>query len=202
MNVTMESFLKDEGDSGQGKSRRECNRLLSKPLTTRELLKRGASAKLKGRGDTRRGIIIFCSLFIFRFNFIDGDHGDHLSSSWRQWERASRPLQRKRVSGKDTEGNDDRKAKGRETKEREKGKGETKAGRTDAANLHAGARKGAEGGLATRAGGLALVATSAADLDVQRSDADLLAALSDVLRGKHRRVGRGLVTISLDLHAT
>lgn len=44
--------------------------------------------------------------------------------------------------------------------------------------------------------------TSGTDLDVEGSDADLLAAGSDILGSQHGSVGRGLVTISLDLHAT
>ena len=44
--------------------------------------------------------------------------------------------------------------------------------------------------------------TSGADLDVQSVDAQLLAAGGDVLGSQHGSVGRGLVTIGLDLHAT
>ena len=47
----------------------------------------------------------------------------------------------------------------------------------------------------------ALRTTSGADLDVQGSDAELLAALSDVLGRQHGSVGRGLVAVGLDLHA-
>lgn len=43
--------------------------------------------------------------------------------------------------------------------------------------------------------------TSSPDLDVQRSDAQLLAAGSDILRSQHGSVGRRLVTVRLDLHA-
>lgn len=43
---------------------------------------------------------------------------------------------------------------------------------------------------------------SGTDLDVQAVDAKLLASGSDVLGSQHGSVGRGLVTISLDLHAT
>lgn len=44
--------------------------------------------------------------------------------------------------------------------------------------------------------------TSGPDLDVEGSDAELLAAGSDVLGSQHGGVGRGLVTVGLDLHAT
>ncbi len=47
-----------------------------------------------------------------------------------------------------------------------------------------------------------LTATRAADLDVQGSDADLLAALCHVLGGQHSCVGGALVTVRLHLHAT
>lgn len=44
--------------------------------------------------------------------------------------------------------------------------------------------------------------TSGTDLDVQGSDAELLAAGGDVLGSQHGGVGGGLVTVGLDLHAT
>lgn len=44
--------------------------------------------------------------------------------------------------------------------------------------------------------------TSGTDLDVEGSDAELLAAGSDVLGSQHGGVGGGLVTVGLDLHAT
>ena len=44
--------------------------------------------------------------------------------------------------------------------------------------------------------------TSSADLDVEGSDAELLAADGDVLGSQHGGVGGGLVTVGLDLHAT
>mmetsp|Transcript_30083 Transcript_30083/g.59742 ORF Transcript_30083/g.59742 Transcript_30083/m.59742 type:complete len:203 (-) Transcript_30083:10-618(-) len=72
----------------------------------------------------------------------------------------------------------------------------------DPANLHAGAGEGAKGGLGSGSGGLGLVAASGADLDVEGGDAEGLALLGDVLGGKHRSVGGGLITVSLDLHAT
>lgn len=40
------------------------------------------------------------------------------------------------------------------------------------------------------------------DLDVQGVDSQLLAANSNVLGSQHSSVGRGLVTVSLDLHTT
>ena len=72
----------------------------------------------------------------------------------------------------------------------------------DTSDLHAGTSKTTEGRLGARSGGLGLVASSSTELDVEGSDAELLAASSDVLGGKHRRVGRGLVTVSLDLHSS
>ena len=47
-----------------------------------------------------------------------------------------------------------------------------------------------------------VLTTSSADLDVEGSDAELLAADGDVLSGQHGGVGGGLVTVGLDLHAT
>lgn len=44
--------------------------------------------------------------------------------------------------------------------------------------------------------------TSGSDLDVEGSDAELLAAGGDVLGSQHGGVGGGLVTVGLDLHAT
>lgn len=44
--------------------------------------------------------------------------------------------------------------------------------------------------------------TGSADLDVEGVDAELLAAGGDVLGSQHGGVGRGLVTVSLDLHTT
>jgi hypothetical protein len=44
--------------------------------------------------------------------------------------------------------------------------------------------------------------TSSANLDVESSYAELLAADGDVLRSQHSGVWRGLVTVGLDLHAT
>ena len=49
--------------------------------------------------------------------------------------------------------------------------------------------------------GVLPVAAGGSQLDVQRSDAEHLAALGDVLRGEHGGVGRRLVTVSLHLHA-
>ena len=72
----------------------------------------------------------------------------------------------------------------------------------DTANAHAGTGEGTEGALSTRAGGLGASTTGSPELDVEGSDADLAAADGDVLRGKHGSVRGGLVTVSLDLHAT
>lgn len=73
--------------------------------------------------------------------------------------------------------------------------------RTNAANLHASAGKSAEGRLGARARGLGASATGGTELDVEGSNANLLAASSDILRGKHSSVRRRLITIGLDLHA-
>jgi len=93
----------------------------------------------------------------------------------------------------------------------------------NAADLHAGAGEGTEGRLGTGAGGLGAVTcegvhvsilesgggkhgvkrtTGSTDLDVEGSDANLLAAESNVLGSQHGGVGRRLITIGLDLHAT
>lgn len=72
----------------------------------------------------------------------------------------------------------------------------------DAANAHASTGESTESTLGTRAGGLGASTTSSAELDVESSDADLLAPDSSVLGGQHGGVRRRLVTISLDLHST
>jgi hypothetical protein len=91
----------------------------------------------------------------------------------------------------------------------------------DASDAHTGTGEGAESRLGTGAGGLGAVTTSGADLDVEGRDAELLAADSyrsvsmcashcmwlfrirtDVLGSQHGGVGRRLVTVGLDLHAT
>lgn len=59
----------------------------------------------------------------------------------------------------------------------------------DTANAHAGTGEGAEGGLGTGAGGLGAVTTSGSDLDVEGSDAELLAAGSYLLLAKRCLVG-------------
>ena len=50
--------------------------------------------------------------------------------------------------------------------------------------------------------GLGPVAAGGPELDVQSGDAKGLELLRDVLGGQHGGVGRGLVTVGLDLHAT
>jgi hypothetical protein len=44
--------------------------------------------------------------------------------------------------------------------------------------------------------------SSGTDLDVKSGDADLLASGSNILGSQHGSVGRGLVTVGLDLHST
>jgi hypothetical protein len=78
----------------------------------------------------------------------------------------------------------------------------SKEGQTNAANVEARAGKGAESRLGTGARGLGPVTTSGAELNVEGSDAKLLATDSNVLGGQHSGVGAGLITISLHLHAT
>jgi hypothetical protein len=90
----------------------------------------------------------------------------------------------------------------------------------DTSDTHTGTGERTESRLGTGAGGLSAVTTSGADLDVEGRDAELLAAGSccvlaprhhksdflvphtDVLGCQHGSVWGGLVTISLDLHAT
>ena len=90
----------------------------------------------------------------------------------------------------------------------------------DTTNLHAGTGESTEGRLGTWAWGLGAVTwrqsssvfvlavltaeyrltTGGSDLDVESSDAQLLAASGDVLSSQHGSVWRGLVTVGLDLH--
>ena len=72
----------------------------------------------------------------------------------------------------------------------------------NAADLQARARQRTQRRLRTRAGGLRLGATLGAQLDVERVDAQLLAARSHVLCRKHGGVRRALVAVRLHLHAT
>jgi hypothetical protein len=87
-------------------------------------------------------------------------------------------------------------------------------------NAHTSTGKSAESRLGTGAGGLGAVTTSSPDLDVEGRDAEFLAAGSflvvsfqttvlwisglrtDVLSRQHGSVWGGLITVSLDLHAT
>ena len=70
----------------------------------------------------------------------------------------------------------------------------------DAANLHARAGQRAQRALRARPRRLGLVPARATNLNVQRRDAQLAAAIRHVLRGEHGRVGRALVAVRLDLH--
>lgn len=72
----------------------------------------------------------------------------------------------------------------------------------NATNLHSSTSEGTESSLSTGSGVLGAGSSHSADLDVKGGDAELLAANSDVLGGKHSGVGARLVTISLDLHST
>jgi len=99
----------------------------------------------------------------------------------------------------------------------------------NAANFHVGTSQSAKSWLSTWAWGLGAVATSGTQFDVQSSNSKSLAFLSDILKrgnnnknvndwrwqlamyklcsnthlgGQHSGVGRGFITISLDLHAS
>lgn len=69
----------------------------------------------------------------------------------------------------------------------------------DTTDSHTATSQGTEGRLGTRAGGLGSVTASSTDLDVEGVDAQILAALSNVLCRKHGSVRGRFVTISLDL---
>ena len=73
---------------------------------------------------------------------------------------------------------------------------------TNATDLHASTSQGTESRLGTGAGGLGAVTTGGTELDVEGSDADLLALDGDVLGSQHGGVGGSLITIGLDLHAS
>merc|ERR1740130_1201009 len=72
----------------------------------------------------------------------------------------------------------------------------------DTTDLHASTSKRAQRSLRARAGSARAGATHGAELDVQRADAELLAAGRNVLRCKHGGIGRRFVAIRLDFHAT
>ena len=71
----------------------------------------------------------------------------------------------------------------------------------DPADLHAVPGQHSEGGLGAWSGGLGVVASAASEPDVQGGDLELLAPLHDVQSGQHSGVGRGLLSVGLDLHA-
>ena len=72
----------------------------------------------------------------------------------------------------------------------------------DAANLETGTSESAEGRLRARARGLGSVTPSSSDLHVDGGNTQLLGSDSSVSGSKHGGIGRSLVTVSLDLHAT
>merc|ERR1719316_817065 len=72
----------------------------------------------------------------------------------------------------------------------------------DAANLHASASQSSKRTLSSWARSPCFSASCGTQLDVQRCDSQLLATCSNILRSKHCCVRRGLIAISLDLHAT
>lgn len=72
----------------------------------------------------------------------------------------------------------------------------------DTSDAHASTGKSAESRLGTGAGSLGTVTTSSSDLDVESGDSEFLAASGDILGCQHGGVGRALVTVGLDLHAT
>ena len=80
--------------------------------------------------------------------------------------------------------------------------GGDRSGVLDAADFDAATGESAEGGDAARARGARARATLASDADVDGVDADFLHAGQDVDASHHSGVGRRLVTVGLDLHAT
>merc|ERR1719507_882860 len=72
----------------------------------------------------------------------------------------------------------------------------------DTPDLHPRARERPERALRPWARCACLRAARGAQLHVERADAEFLAPGGHILSRKHRRIGGGLVTIRLDLHAT
>ena len=72
----------------------------------------------------------------------------------------------------------------------------------NAADLHAWTGESPQGRLCSGSGGLCPVSTGGAELDVKGSDAQGLGLFGDVLSSQHGGIGRRLVTIGLDLHAS
>lgn len=70
------------------------------------------------------------------------------------------------------------------------------------ANLDTGTGKSTDSRLSTRARSLGLGTTSGSDLEVESSDANLLALSGNILSSQHGSVGRRLVVVGLDLHTT
>lgn len=72
----------------------------------------------------------------------------------------------------------------------------------NAANLQTSTSQSTESGLSSRTGGLGAGSSSGAELDVDGSDTDLLAAVGAILGGHHGGIGRRLIAISLNLHSS
>merc|ERR1740130_1435298 len=72
----------------------------------------------------------------------------------------------------------------------------------NASDLHASTRQCTQGTLRAWTWSLALGATCGPQLDVQCSDAQLLATCGHILGRQHGCIWRGLVTICLHFHAT
>ena len=72
----------------------------------------------------------------------------------------------------------------------------------NATNLEAITGEGTDGRLGARSGGLGENTTLSTELDVDSIDANSLELTADVDGGKHGSVGRGLFSVSLDLHTT
>jgi len=70
------------------------------------------------------------------------------------------------------------------------------------ANLNTISGNGSKGGLGTRSRSLVSISTSSSKLDVHCSNVELLEAVDDVNGCLHGRVGRALVAVCLDLHAS
>ena len=72
----------------------------------------------------------------------------------------------------------------------------------DSADSQAGSGQGSQGRLTTWTRGLGLGTASRSQFDVDGSDTDLLAFLSNILSSQHGGVWGGLVSVGLDLHTT
>lgn len=72
----------------------------------------------------------------------------------------------------------------------------------DSSDLDAVTGDGSKGRLCAWAWGLVAVASSGSEFDMDGSDVELLESVDDINSGLHGSIGRGLITISLDLHSS